>query len=124
LTNAVRLHGFRSDVEAFLQRADVFVSSSVSEQMPLSFLEAMARGLPVVASRVGGVPEIVDDGATGLLFDSGDETAATAHLQSLWRDPAKRIALGARARAIAEAQYGVPSMTESYARIYREIAVS
>jgi glycosyltransferase involved in cell wall biosynthesis len=124
LTDAVRLQGFRSDVAEFLQRADVFVSSSVSEQMPLSFLEAMARGLPVVASRVGGVPEIVDEGSTGLLFDSGDETTATAHLQSLWLDPAKRIALGKRAREIAEAQYGVSVMAETYAMIYRELAIS
>ena len=124
LTGAVRLQGYRSDVERFLGDADVFVSSSVSEQMPLSFLEAMARGLPVVASRVGGVPEIVDDGATGLLFDSGDEIAACAHLESLWRDPARRFAFGARARDTAEARYGAPAMAETYARIYREIAVS
>jgi glycosyltransferase involved in cell wall biosynthesis len=124
LADAVRLQGYRSDVESFLQRADVFVSSSLSEQMPLSFLEAMARGLPVVASRVGGVPEIVDDGSTGLLFDSGDEVSATAHLRSLWLDPAKRIALGGRAREAAETQHGAPVMVERYAKIYREIAVS
>ena len=124
LTDAVRLQGYRSDVATFLGSADVFVSSSVSEQMPLSFLEAMARGLPVVASRVGGVPEIVDDGVTGLLFNSGDEVTARAHLESLWRNPARRIALGARARETAASQYGAQTMVETYARIYQELAVS
>lgn len=118
LTDAVRLQGFRSDVDSFLRGADVFVSSSLSEQMPLSIMEAMARGLPVVASRVGGVPEIVDDGVTGLLFDSGDEIAACEHLAGLWHDPARRFALGARARNVAETRFGATAMAEAYLKLY------
>lgn len=124
LSRAVRLQGFRSDVARFLERADVFVSTSLSEQMPLSILEAMARGLPVVASRVGGVPEIVNDGSTGFLFDSGDEIAACAHLESLWRNPDKRLALGAQGREAAESRYAASAMVETYAQIYREMVTS
>jgi glycosyltransferase involved in cell wall biosynthesis len=118
LDGIVRLQGFRPDVDHFLEASDVFVSTSLSEQMPLSFLEAMARGLPVVASRVGGVPEIVEDGKDGLLFPSGDEAAAAAHLENLWRDHDRREAVGQRARAKVKTRYGARTMTEAYLGLY------
>jgi glycosyltransferase involved in cell wall biosynthesis len=89
--------------------------------MPLSFLEAMARGLPIVASRVGGVPEIVDDGQDGLLFPSGDEAAATSHLELLWKNRDLRETLGQRGRIKIEAGYGLRAMTEAYLRLYSEV---
>jgi len=121
LDEIVRLQGFRQDVDRFLEASDVFVSASLSEQMPISFLEAMARGVPVVASRVGGVPEIIEDGQNGLLFASGDEAAAAAHLEDLWRHPGRRQALGRRARAEVEARYSTRSMVDGYLKLYKEV---
>ncbi len=124
LTGSVRLQGFRPDVGAFLEAAHVFVSASVSEQMPISFLEAMGRGLPIVASRVGGVPEIVDDGKDGLLFSSGDEESAAERLERLWRDPELRDALGWFGRRKVETHYSTPAMVEAYLRLYATVAPS
>ncbi len=122
LEKVVRLRGFVSDVDAHLSHAHVLVSSSLSEAMPISFLEAMARGLPVVASRVGGVPEIVEHGAQGLLFGSGSVAEAAAAVARLAKDEPLRIGLGRRARARVRESYGAPRMVESYLGIYRELA--
>lgn len=121
LDDCVRLQGFRSDVGAFLARADVFLSGSLSEQMPLSFLEAMVRALPVVATRVGGVPEIVEDGTTGLLFPSDDAVAAAGLLETLWRDPERRRRLGENARTAVLARFSSSAMTDAYLRLYERI---
>lgn len=118
----VRLAGFRSDVPDFLARAHVFASSSLSEAMPLSFLEAMARGLPVVASRVGGVPEIVEHGVHGLLFESGSVEAAASALDRLMRDEALRLRLGESACASVHALYGAGTMVRRYLEIYGKVA--
>lgn len=118
----VRLRGFREDVDEFLARAHLFVSSSVSEQMPISFLEAMGRALPVVASRVGGVPEIVEDGRHGLLFPPGDEAAATAAIVRMAHDEPFRRACGERAAEHARARFGADRMVRHYLRIYGELA--
>jgi glycosyltransferase involved in cell wall biosynthesis len=88
--------------------------------MPLSFLEAMSAGLPVVASRVGGVPEIVEHGVHGLLFPSGDEAAAAAALRRLSGDEHLRAALGVRAAADARARHDAGGMVARYVELYRE----
>jgi glycosyltransferase involved in cell wall biosynthesis len=118
LDGLVRLQGFQADVSRFLRASDVFVSASVSEQMPLSFLEAMAQGLPIVASRVGGVPEVVEDGHNGLLFELGDQERAVTCLEGLWQDGNRRRALGRNGRARVEASYGTRSMAEAYLGLY------
>ena len=94
----VTLAGTRDDVPELLARADVFVLSSRSEGAPLSILEAMAAGLPVVSSRVGGVPELVVDGVTGLLVPPGDPAAMAAALGRLLEDADLRRRLGAAGR--------------------------
>ncbi len=122
LDGIVRLQGFRQDIEMFLDHCDVFVSASLSEQMPISYLEAMARGIPVVGSRVGGVAEIVDDGVQGLLFDFGNEEAAVAHLETLWRDPGKRKTLGAAGKEKFEREYTTERMADAYLGLYGKVA--
>ena len=79
-------------------QASVGALSSVSEGMPVSLMEAGASGVPVVAPRVGGIPELVDHGRTGLLFDSGDAPQMATALQTLLTQPELRETMGARAR--------------------------
>jgi glycosyltransferase involved in cell wall biosynthesis len=68
----VEFLGFRTDVSAILASADVFVLSSLSEGLPMAALEAMQVSLPIVATRVGGMPQVVNEGANGFLVDSGN----------------------------------------------------
>lgn len=103
LGDRVELLGDRADVRELLARSDIFVLATLSEGMPLALLEAMAEGLPVVASRVGGIPEIVQDGENGLLVPAGDPDALARALHRLLTDPDLRIRLGKAARrTIAE----------------------
>jgi glycosyltransferase involved in cell wall biosynthesis len=115
----VELLGERADVPDLLAAADVFVLPSLSEGMPMSVLEAMAAGLPVVASDVGGVPELVADGVTGTLVPPGDPGALAAALDALARDPAARARLGAAARARAEAEFGLDPWQQAHVDLYR-----
>ena len=98
LERAVVLAGDTRDVADMLARADIFVLSSTSEGLPLSILEAMVAGLPVVASSVGGVPEAVEEGETGLLVPPRDPVRLAAALERLLVDPALRRRLGANGR--------------------------
>jgi glycosyltransferase involved in cell wall biosynthesis len=119
----VRLLGERYDVPKLLADADVFVLSSASEGMPVSVLEAMAAGLPVVSSHVGGVPELVVDGETGILVRPGDASALAAALSSLIADPAERRRLGAAGRARAEERFDLEPFRRAHVELYsRELA--
>jgi len=94
LSERVTLVGHRDDPADELARGHAFALTSAAENCPLALLQAMATGLPVVASRVGGVPEVVRDGLDGLLVEPGDETAFTLALGRLVDDPALRRGLG------------------------------
>jgi len=103
----LELPGWTDDPWRPLAAADVVVLPSRSEGWPLSLVEAMLAGRPVVATRVGSVPEIVRDGETGLLVDSGDIRALAEALSTLRDDPGRRARLGAAARARATAHLTV-----------------
>jgi glycosyltransferase involved in cell wall biosynthesis len=121
LGGSARLLGHRTDVPRLLGAADVALLTSVSEGIPLSLIEAMAAGLPVVSTRVGGVPEVVEEGQTGLLAPSGDVPALAEALLRLADDPALRAAMGARARERARALFSEDQMCDAYDRAYREM---
>src|SRR5262249_21327275 len=83
----VRFAGYQAQPERFLQVMNVFALTSRSEGMPRAVLEAWAAGVPVVASRVGGLPELIADGQTGLLFPPGDENALARALLAILGNP-------------------------------------
>ena len=121
LRDRVELLGERSDVRSVLSRADLFVLSSRSEAMPMSVLEAMAEGLPVVASAVGGVPEVVVDEETGLLVPPGDAAALASAIERLLDDRELRVALGARGLERARTTFSLERFRADHLRAYRAL---
>jgi glycosyltransferase involved in cell wall biosynthesis len=125
LDGRVELLGERDDVPELLAGSDVFVLSSRSEGMPLAILEAMAAGLPVVASDVGGIGELVVDGESGLLVRPGDSDALAAALERVCADGALRKRMGAAARARAEELFDLPRFLGAHEALYeRELRAS
>ena len=118
----VHFAGVQANVADWLRAADVFALTSVSEAASLTLLEAMAAGLPVVVSAVGGNPEIVRDGVDGRHFPRGDVTALADRLRTLFRDPALCARLGAAGRARVEARYQLGRTIDAYARLYGRLA--
>ena len=118
---AVTLLGDHDDVPGLLADGDVFVLSSRSEGMPMSILEAMAAGLPVVASRVGGVPELVVDGETGILVDPGDAGALARALERLLGDPGLRQRLGSAGRERVDREFDVAAFRNAHVRLYESL---
>ncbi len=110
------------DIRPHLRRAWAFALSSRSEASPNVILEAMASGLPVVAPRVGGIPELVDDQRTGLLVASGDAQAMSRALITLLRDGELRQAMGRAGRARVLAEFGIPRMVRETETVLRDVA--
>ncbi|WP_352431827.1 glycosyltransferase [Pyrinomonas sp.] len=112
--------GFRSDVARLLDAMDVFALSTHTEGLPLVVLEAMAHGKPVVATAVGGVPEAVVDGETGLLYGHGDDEGLATHLLVLLQDEEKARSFGANGRRIVRERWNRERFAADMARVYRE----
>jgi glycosyltransferase involved in cell wall biosynthesis len=124
VANAVYLLGARADVEHVLPALDVFVLASSTEGMSNAILEAQACGLPVVATDVGGNPEVIEHEVTGLLVPASQPQALSIALRDLVAAPGRRAALGAAAsRRIARDQ-SLAAMAAAYARLYRDLACS
>jgi len=121
LQERIRLLGFRSDLGEVYAGFDVVALPSRSEGMPLTVIEAMAAARPVVASAVGGVPEVVVDGETGIVFPAGDREALGRALAGLLADPARRHALGEAGRRRYEERFTLERMAEAYASVYRRV---
>lgn len=115
----VALLGEREDVPRLLAEADVFVLSSASEGMPMSILEAMAAGLPVVASAVGGVPELLGD--TGVLVPSNDPAALAAALRTVLADRDVRVRLGVAARRRVQLEFSLERFREAHLELYERL---
>ena len=106
--------------QALLERAALLVLPSHVENMPISVLEAMAAGDPVVATRIGAIPEMVEHGVTGLLVPPGDVPALAGALEELLADPARRERMGEAGRARAARHYSVDHVMPRLEAIYRE----
>ena len=118
------LPGERDDVSLLLQTMDVFVLSSLIEGISNTILEAMASGLPVVATNVGGNSEIVDEDVTGLLVPRGDPLSLAAAIRRYIEDPEMRQRHGALARRRAEEEFSINKMVLRYQNLYDELLCS
>jgi glycosyltransferase involved in cell wall biosynthesis len=118
---SVRVGLSHSDVVARLATVDVFVLTSSWEGMPGSVLEAMASGLPVIASNVNGTREVVADGVTGFLVPMNDAEATAEALVKLARDPKLRHRMGALGRARIQEHFSVERMVAKKERFYLEL---
>jgi sugar transferase (PEP-CTERM/EpsH1 system associated) len=118
LSKRVKFIGLSTDVAALLNALDIFVLPSLSEGMSNTLLEAMAVGLPVVASRVGGNPEIIGEDCAGSLFNAGDVPGLTSLLEQLIKYPAVRQKFGLAARKRIEEQFSLERMIGRYHDLY------
>ncbi|HMF96532.1 MAG TPA: glycosyltransferase [Vicinamibacterales bacterium] len=118
VAHAVTFAGHCDDVPARLADADLFVLPSRSEAYPNAVLEAMAAGLPIVASSVGGIPELIDDGRNGVLVPAGDSGALAAALCRVISDPFRAERLGAAARLDAARRYSFDRMVAAFEQLY------
>jgi glycosyltransferase involved in cell wall biosynthesis len=113
--------GFRDDMPAVYASLDILVQPSYREGMPMTILEAMASGVPVVATRVGAAADVIEDGRTGVLVDAGDVEAMTAAVTGLLADGQGRAAMGSAARQAVDEQFTVEVMAGRYAEQYRRV---
>jgi glycosyltransferase involved in cell wall biosynthesis len=118
LRSRVRFLGERDDVPAQLAAADLFVLPSRTEASPNALIEAMASALPVVASRVGGVPELIESGGNGVLVTADDPHALSAAIGNVIDHPSFAAALGRAARATAERRFAFPAMIRAFEDLY------
>jgi L-malate glycosyltransferase len=109
------------EIEEYLQAADLGLFTSDSESFCLSILEAMCFGCPSVATRVGGIPELVEDGISGLLAPPGDATALARAVESLIADPSRRSTMGEAARRRARERFSADVIVPRYEALYRRV---
>ncbi|OGL05275.1 MAG: hypothetical protein A3J45_04130 [Candidatus Rokubacteria bacterium RIFCSPHIGHO2_02_FULL_69_13] len=121
IADRVRLAGFQPDATRFLGMVDCFVLPSLSEGFSFALLEAMAAGRPIVATRVGGIPEVVRDAEQGLLVPAADPGALATAIVRVLRDEALAQGLGREARAASE-RYTLAAHAASLQQVYREVA--
>jgi glycosyltransferase involved in cell wall biosynthesis len=121
LADCVCLTGSRSDVYQLLPGVDAFILSSKREGFPMSILEAMAAGLPVIATKVGGIPEVIKDGENGILVPPQDQNSLANAICSVLDDSEFATNLASRARITVEQNYSIQAITEAYAKIYLSV---
>ena len=122
LRGRVTFTGRVDNVAAYLQASDIFAFPTLDEALGMSAVEAQACGLPAVASRTGGVPDIVEDGATGILVPPGEAGPLAGGLRGLLGDSELRTRFGAAARARAKERFAFDTMVSRYAELFRSLA--
>ena len=121
LTSHVRFTGWRADLATIYGATDVFVLTSLNEGTPVALIEAMAAGVASVSTDVGGVPDVVAHGETGLLVPSGATEALVEAIDTLLRSPRLRREMGARARTAVSARYDIRRLLGDIDMLYREL---
>jgi len=113
-----------SEIEDYLQAADIGLFTSDMESFCLSILEAMCFGCPSVAAAVGGIPEVVVSGSSGLLVHPGDADAFARAVESLIGDPARRAELGRLAKQRARELFSADTIVSRYVQLYRRVCAA
>lgn len=121
LDDRVTFHGHTPDAAKHLPAFDAFVLASLAEGLPIALLEAMAAGLPVIATAVGGVPEVIQDDVSGILVRAGDPAALSGPIVRLARDENLRRRLGVAGRERVEAEFTVARMADAYRSRYEAL---
>jgi glycosyltransferase involved in cell wall biosynthesis len=121
LARSVLFLGYQEDVAAWYAACDAVVLTSANEGTPVTLIEALAAGRAVVATRVGGVPDVVDDGETGFLVRAGDTHALAERLALLAADPVRAAAMGAEGRRRALERYAVTRLVDDVDALYRRL---
>jgi glycosyltransferase involved in cell wall biosynthesis len=121
IASATYFVGYQPDVAGYYRLFDAFLLPSVNEGTPVSAIEALASGTPVVATRVGGVPDVVRDQVDGFLVEPGDTDAAADRLAELAGDPELRQRLGSSGREYARERYSVDRLVDDVDRLYRAL---
>lgn len=122
LRGRVTFTGRVDNVAAYLQASDIFAFPTLDEALGMSAVEAQACGLPAVASRTGGVPDIVEDGVTGILVPPGETTPLAEALRALLFDPELRMRFAAAARARMKERFAFDRMVTRYAELFRSLS--
>jgi glycosyltransferase involved in cell wall biosynthesis len=117
----VHLLGYKKNARQLLSAFDVFVLPSLYEGLPVALIEAMAAGLPIVATRVGGTPELIMHGQTGLLVEPENVTDLTASIRSLLINPGRRAQMGEAAQILMKKEFTAESMAKRYAELYQAL---
>lgn len=121
LTDRILLAGYKSQAHRYLPLFDTFVLPSLTEGLPMTLLEAMQAGVPIVASRVGGIPGLLKEGALGLLVEPGDAKGIMTAIDQLYADRMRGTGMAAAARKEAVSNYSSWRMAERYINIYTTV---
>ena len=121
ITDSVSLVGESLEVEAFLSKSDVFILSSYSEGLPMTILEAMERGLPILASNVGEVPNIIKNDVNGYVFKHQDDTEIAQAIVKIMGNPLSIKDMGLANRAEIERKYSINVINDRFDSIYSEL---
>lgn len=121
LTDRIIFAGSRKDVENLYRTMDMFILTSRTEGTPMAMLEAMASGLPVIASNVGGIPKIIDHGVNGILIDSVDAKSSCEKINQLLKYGEMAVQLGQNAKKTIVQHFSSKSMAKSYIEVYRSV---
>jgi len=119
ISNNVILSGAMENIHDVMSALDIYVQSSIAEGMPMTILEAMSSGLPVISTDVGGIAEIVEDGENGILVQSADVKELSSAIESLVKDKNKVIQYGVSARSRIVEFFSLKRMCAQYAKLYQ-----
>lgn len=122
LSQRIRLPGFQTDIRQWMLRLDALLISSRTEGTPMILLEAMQDGVPVVAFAVGGIPDVIEHGRSGLLAAPLAVDELAGQLQALLLDPTQADELVARARRTQRERYHLPTLAQRWAQLYQSVA--